>query len=142
MEFEPVIYPKEVIPGVLDEFYPLLELSAKESFGMLTADHLAQMLRQGDATAFAMRKGEKVVLLVVADFVYYSTFKSMRVLALAGSHLEEAAKFLPALEAWAITQGAVEIEGWCRPGMERFHQRFGLKKRVTLMVKDLRGKLQ
>lgn len=138
----PVVYRTEDIPAVLDLLDPFLQRSADESFGMADLDYLQKMLLSGNAHAFAMvRQGMPVFVIVVA-MVEYATFRSARILACAGENLRGASQYFDALAAWALTQGAVEIEGWCRPSMVRFAKRFGWRPRVQIIIKDLRGKLQ
>ena len=49
---------------------------------------------------------------------------------------------LDALEAWALTFGAVEIEGYCRPAMARLTRRLGWKFKLMIVSRDLRRRLQ
>lgn len=121
---------------------PMIERGLRHARGTMLLDEFRVMLLNGSATCFATIKYARIELMLVVLPVDYATYRVARILACSGRGLKEAAQFLDALEAWALTQGCVEIEGWCRPAMVRMAQRLGWQPKFTIISRNLRGKLQ
>jgi len=136
------VYKSETIPLVWDEMEALLLPGFESAGGMVTSADVYKWLVNRDAVAFATVRDEKIVAVIVVTKVNYSTYSAARIVACAGKGLKEAAKFLDALEAWAFTQGCVEIEGWCSKSMARLARRCGWEEKLTMIYRDIRRKLQ
>lgn len=141
-KLEPIRYTPEMIPHVWGALAPMLERSLRHARGTMVLDEFREMLLDGSATCFATVKEARIELMLVILPVDYATYRVARILACSGKGLKEASQFLDALEAWALTQGCVEIEGWCRPAMVRLTQRLGWQPKFTIVSRNLRGKLQ
>lgn len=137
----PFRYEPDAIPLAWEELEPFIERSIEESFGMLTTKLIYEMLVRDQATAFATIRDGAIECVLILMMIDYTTYRSARIIALGGKNLKAAYKFVDALEAWAFIQGAVEIEGWCRPSMERLVRRLGWHKRVSIVVRDMRSKM-
>lgn len=130
------------IPAAMDDLRPFLELSAKESKGMISASGLERMLLESEAVAFATIREHEIEAVLVLTIVEYDTYKAARVIACAGKSLIEASKFLDALGSWALTMGAIELEAWCRPAVENLLLKLRWEHKVSIVTYDLRRKLQ
>lgn len=125
-----------------DRYEHLVVDSVAHSKGTLTVAGVAEALQNGSACAMGTERNGEVVMILVARIVEYETFNSARIVAMAGRNLREAHKFMHLLEEWAFAQGAVELEGWCRPAVQRLLQRMGWKHKFSIMTYDLRRRLQ
>lgn len=141
-KLEPAIYSAESIPHIWEWLSPFIQSSLRYAQGTMTLEEFRLLLERGEATCFAtVREGQPVLVLVIIP-VSYATYKVARVIALAGREVKAAMQFFDALEAWALTQGCVEIEGWCRPAMVKFTRALGFKQKFAIISRDLRGRLQ
>lgn len=109
---------------------------------MLSAEHLYDWLVHEHATAFATVKNGRLVAVLIVMTVNYSNYRVARIIACGGKDLRGAMEFVDALEAWAFTQGCVEIEGWVLEPMRRLSKWLGWKTKRTIIYRDLRRKLQ
>lgn len=130
------------IPAYWDSIEPFIARSVEHSNGQVTCEQIRDMLETAQATAFLTMRGQKIIAVLVVRLAYYASYTSARIIACAGSELKAAHKFIDCIEAWALTQGAVELEGWCRPAMIRLTQRMGWTVKTTIVARDLRRKLQ
>lgn len=138
----PVIYPSEAIPSIWEEMEGVLAICETVSNGMITTKLIHRWLLDGDAVAFGILKDEKLLSVLVVMPVQYATYKVARVIAYAGKNFIGTMQFIDALEAWALMQGCVELEGWCREEVVKLVSRYGWKPTLTIVSRDLRRKLQ
>ena len=139
---EPYVYRPELIPLVWDEMEAVLMPCFEATNGMLNSKQVYEWLMQEHAVAFAtVRNGRLAAVLVVLK-VNYASYSVARIIACAGKDLKGAMQFIDALEAWALTQGCVEIEGWCLKSAARLVRRYGWKDKLTIVTRDLRRRLQ
>jgi hypothetical protein len=138
----PYLIGRELIPEVWDQLEPMIKRSCDRSQGMASVDQILGMLLAGEAVCMGVSENGQPMLVIVATVVQYPVYCAARVIALAGKNLKEAAKHFSVLEDWALSQGAVEIEGWCGPAIARMHYRNGAKHKVSIVTWDLRSKLQ
>lgn len=96
----------------------------------------------GYYSTFVTLRNGKIELVLVVTLCEYATYNAVRIVAMAGKGLKDAAQFLPELEAWALTQGAVQLEGWCRPSVSRLLRSVGFETPFAMCIRDLRRKLQ
>ena len=141
-ELDAKAFTQSEIEKYWEELEPFVQKSIDVSDGDITLDAVKYLLATGSATAFATILNGKFQAVLVVDIVLYSTYRSARILCCAGRKLKEAMKFIGALEVWALSHEAVQIEGWCRPGVVRLVRRLGFIPRRTSVVYDLRRKLQ
>lgn len=132
----------EFLPMMWPELEQMLHRSVEYHQGTLSLKTIYEWLTNGHASAFVVTKDNRIQLVMILNIVTYSSFKAVRIAACAGKNLKESMKFIHELECWALTQGCVEIEAWCRPAMVRLVQRFGWMPRSTIVTRDLRRKLQ
>src|SRR3990167_6585269 len=112
------------------------------SNGMITTELLHRWLLEGDAVAFAILKDDRMLSVLIVMPVAYATYKVARVVAFAGKNFIGAMQFVDALEAWALMQGCVELEGWCREEVVKLVSRYDWKPKLTIVSRDLPRKLQ
>lgn len=120
----------------------LLLPSVKASSGMTSIEELHKKLEVGIANCIVFIQGNRIELAVVLDAVQYFSYRSARIIAIGGSKVTQAMEFMPTIESWCLTEGCVEIEGWCNSTLERFWRKRGAKRKVVMMTWDLRRKLQ
>ena len=139
---KPYVYLAEQIPLAWEALEPFMQRAVAAGRGEITVEVIYQMLVNQEALAFVTLEGDKVEAMLVVRLIDYSTYRAARIIACSGRRLAEAMQFIDALEAWALTQGAVEIEAWCRPAMTRLVRRFGWQPKLAIVSRDLRRKLQ
>lgn len=138
----PHVFEPSQIEAIWPELEPFILASVEKSFGMQTVNQVHDLLLKGHAHAFCTMRDNRLVMVLVVRLIEYATFGAARIIACAGKELKEATQFISALEAWALTQGAVELEGWCRPAVARLVRRLGWRTKVEMVTLDLRRKLQ
>jgi hypothetical protein len=138
----PQVYGRDNIAVVWEEVEPLLQKSVEVSRGMITLERIKNLLAQEEAVAFCTLRDNKVQAVLVTQIIQYCSYRSARIIACAGRELRGAMEFISVLDAWAMSQGAVEIEGWCRPEMVRLTRRLGWKEKFVCVTRDLRRTLQ
>ena len=141
-EAEPFVYGRENIPHIWPELEALLLPCFEETKGMLDSASVYEWLTCGWATAFAVVENGRLITALIVMPVDYSTYRCARVVACGGTDLRGATRFIDALEAWALTQGCVELEAWCRPVVARLIHGFGWNQKLIILNRDLRRKLQ
>lgn len=141
-ELDAKAFLKEDLEKYWEELEPFIQKSVDVSEGDLTVDFVKTMLFAGHATLFATLQDNRIQMVIVVEVVAYATYRSARIICCAGRKIKEALRYIEALEVWALSYGAVQIEGWCRPAVVRFLRRLGFKPGRTMMVRDLRRKLQ
>lgn len=141
-ELKRYFFSPEEIPAVWPEMDDLLQSSIRYSHGTLTSESLHAALLENRAKAICTIRDNRLALVLIVSPIHYATYSSMQILACSGSGLKEAMQHIDALEAWALTQGCVEIEAWCRPAMVRLSRRLGWQQKTVIVSRDLRRKLQ
>lgn len=141
-ELQARVYRPDEIEGAWSLLEPFIERCTRISNGRLSTELTKVALLNGWACAMATYRGEKLELVLVVEIVNYPALTVARVVAIAGRGLKESARFLDALDAWAFTLGAVEIECYCRPAMARLIRRFGWRTEDVRLTRNLRRKLQ
>lgn len=121
---------------------PFVASSVRHSFGTVTVEGIRKMLFEKQVTAGVLLENDKFVSVFVFHVVPYETYKSVRIIAAAGKRMEEAFKRVDVLITWALSHGASEIEGWCRPSMVRFLRRYGFKPRLSMVTLDIKRSMQ
>jgi len=130
------------VPVLWELLEPLLARAVQHGRGMVTCEGMRELLFQGVARAFILLEDDQIRAIFVAKPVCYDKYRAVRIIAAAGRGMKHAMAQLHVLEAWALTLEAVEVEGWCRPAMERLLRKYGFKYKATIVSLDLRRKLQ
>ena len=134
---------KESLDALWPELVPLMEKAMEVWPGQLSLEGLYKGILSGHLSAFCTYRGENLRLITILCLVHYAGYSAARVILCAGEGLHEAAAAnIDALDAWALTQGAVEIEAWVRPVMQRYLQDYGYEYKAAIVSRNLRGKLQ
>lgn len=143
-ELRGCLHAADHIPLVWDQLEPLIERSIRAGRGEITTEVIYAMLVNGHAVAFTAHRDEKVEIVLVVRPVPYSSYTVVRIIACAGRGLKDALPLMDGVEAWALSQGAVELEAWCRPAMTRLLKspKMGWSGKFEVLSKDLRRKLQ
>jgi hypothetical protein len=141
-ELTPWVFTQEQIAPSWEELEVFIARSVEKSKGTITVAAIQESLLAGHATAFATARNGKFEAVLVVRIVDYLHYRAARIIACAGKNLREAKPFAESFEAWALTQGAVEIEAFCRPAVSRLLRYFGYEIKFNLVSKDLRRKLQ
>lgn len=137
------IFTREDLHLIWEELQPFLMSSIEQSPGW-TLEALQKVITDGDAVVFTLFKKERLVWMIVAQFINYPMYRAARIIAHAGVDFKKATEFNQILEDWASMGGAVELEGCCADErvVRLVGRAPGWKKKYTVMSKDLRGKLQ
>lgn len=141
-ELQPYVYHPSLIPAVWDELEAMLHRSFEHAKGTIDPKQVYKWLCDEDAVAFATTREGRLEMAMVVMKVDYAQYSVVRIIACAGKNLKGAMNFVYALEAWALTQGCVELEAWCRPAMVRLTRRLGWEPKFMIVSRDLRRKLQ
>ena len=136
------VFTNEQIPLVWEQIEPFIEKSVEASQGTITTRMIYDMLCEGSAVAIGTADGTEIKLVTVLRRIEYANYSAARIIAMAGTGLREAHRFIEAVEAWAISLDCVELEGWCRPAVTKLLRRLGWKPKFTIVTRDLRRKLQ
>lgn len=135
-------------PRAIDDAWPslapMLAEALKEGYGEIEVEDLYRLLKEGAVTAFVVSEADIPQLVFVVEQAFTPRYSFVNVIAIAGRNLKASLVFLPALEHWALSMGAVEIRGWVHEQQYRLYRRLKMpfKKIYTIISHDLRGKLQ
>lgn len=140
--YEGRIYQPSEIADNWDELAPFFVKCERVSGGRLTMEKARERLQEGWGVLMSTVFQGKIELVVVVELTEYPGYKAARIVWIAGRNAKEALHFLDALEVWALTYGAVEIEGYCRPAMARLTRRLGWEYKLMIVSRDLRRRLQ
>lgn len=124
-----------------DQAAPLIAKALKYADGELTVWDVKKLVQEGLMQLWIGYDGDEAETVMVTEISLFPAKKVVRVVALAGRiapylHVWELVK------EWAVMNGAVEIEAWCRPAMTRLLRRYGFTKRYEVVRCDLRRYLQ
>jgi hypothetical protein len=133
------------VMGLWSELEPLIKKALAAGYDELSAESIFAALCQGEMTAFVTVRKGKVEAVCVVEITQFPGFRAANVVCLSGRTVRAAAYFLPGLEAWVLSNQAVEIRGYCsNPALVRLYRQIGLPFRpaYTVLRYDLRRKLQ
>lgn len=136
-----LLYPEEV--EVLWELLePLFDRSVRVSQGTMSLEGLRMSLLKGHVQGIVVLDGDSILSVFAARIIEYETYRACRIIAAAGIRMREAMERLEILTTWALAHDAVEVEGWCRPGMARLLRRYKFRTKFELVSLDIRRTLQ
>lgn len=78
----------------------------------------------------------------VTEIVNYPRKKVCRIVLLGGVSFEEWKHLLVDLENWALMNGCIDLDAYCRPGMAKKTKALGFEESAVVVTKSLRGRLQ
>jgi len=133
---------KEEVEVLWEMLEPYIARSVRHSFGTVSVQGIRMLLMTGQATAIVMLENDHLIAVFAVMVIPYAYYKSVRVIAAAGRKMSEAMARIDVLITWALKQEATEIEGWCRPSVERMLKRYGFKHRLSIVTLDIRRSMQ
>lgn len=136
------VYSPEDIPFAWDLLEPFFQQAVDISEGRVSLSQIKGRLLEGSLTAFATCRKDQLELVWTAEISHYPSTTVARVFSLSGKNFKEAYRFIDALEAWALVQGAVALEAYCQPVMARLLRRFGWMHKYAIVTRDLRRRMQ
>jgi hypothetical protein len=117
-----------LIPAIFPKIRPLLEKGREYWEDYYTLKDIKLALIKGDFQLWVGVEGPDVKLMAISTIVIYPRSVWLRIPFISGERVRDAVYFLPTIESWAKTRGAVGIEGYStsRLGWERImkHSRF------------------
>lgn len=113
------------IPAIFPKIRPLLEKGKKYWQDYYTLKDIKLLLIKGDFQLWVGVEGPEVKLVAITTLVVYPRSVWLRMPFVAGERVTDAVYYLPAIQAWARSHGAVGIEGssTSRLGWERIMKR-------------------
>lgn len=139
-----VLQPSQV-PGMWPLIEPLIERALDASFNEIVSANIFVCLLQGTMTAFVVECEDEVQVVCVVEEMRFPQYSVAHIVVLAGSDYRSVKHFQPALEAWALAMGAVEIRGTVQSeAAVRLFRREApdFKRGYTILRLDLRRNLQ
>lgn len=138
-----VLTPGEV-QALWPEMEPMVLRALEKGLNEITAENIYEFLREGRLAAFVAFRADQLETVAVVEQCYYPSYSVINVVCLAGSNLQDALYFLPALQQWALAVGAIEIRASVQTGMLRLLEKLNAPFHpIYLVVRcNLRGKLQ
>jgi hypothetical protein len=139
-----VLDPREIV-GMWPWIGPLIEKVVEASLKEYAAEDVFRALLAGHMTAFVAEQGGEVRMVCVMEMQHFPQFDVANILIMAGKDFKAVRHFQPALEAWALAMGAVEIRGWMltesRARLFR-HLAPDFRRGYVMLRHDLRRSLQ
>lgn len=141
-ELDLYVFTSEEAQKYWDEIEPFIMRSVAVSFGTLSLTDVYSGLCNSNYVAIATLRDNLFTAVMVVRRIDYSTYSSLRIVAISGRNLRAAFDWLPDIEQFGGRLGAIEFEAWCRPSMVRLLRRWGWTPKLTQMVKPFRRILQ
>lgn len=137
MRVKPWLISTDQVAGAWPAVKHFVERALADGPGRITADDVEEQLRAGGMQLWTLitSEGEPEVLAVlVTEIIDYPRKRVLDLAFMAGDRMELWLAALPALEAWAVTQGIEQIQIQGRPGWERVT---GYPRTAVVLCKDL-----
>lgn len=134
----------EHINDAWEHIGPEFERALQYARGELSIVDVYKQLVTGMMQAWEIVEEDEPRLVFVTEIVNYPQYRAVRIVLAAGRGLKNAREFQRNFEAWALSNGCLEIECCCRPSMVRFLKRIypEFAPVYTVLRKNLRGGLQ
>lgn len=113
--------PNNLIPAIFSKIRPLLEKNREYWEDYYTLKDLKIALIKGDFQLWIGVEGPDIKLMAITTLVTYPRSVWLRMPFVAGERVRDAVYYLPTIETWAKSHGAIGIEGYStsRFGWER-----------------------
>lgn len=119
-------YIKTYWPDVERCIQPVVDHAARGEF---TVSDLKTLCEERRAFCAVVMDGEKVILSVVFEFIYYPRITACNIIAMGGERFDEVAKsFFVTFKSWCYGMGVTVIEASCSSVMSRLLRRYGFDK--------------
>lgn len=128
---------EEDVEYFFDQAAPLLQKALKYADGELTVWDIKRLIGKGLMQLWLGVQQGEVETVMVTEIADYPAKRIVRVVALAG-RISPYLHVFEMIKEWAVVNGAVELEAWCRPAMSRLLRRYGFSKRHEIVRCDLR----
>lgn len=116
---------------------PFLDRWVASCHGELTTESIFNSALAGLMHVFIFTAEGDIKLVAVTEFVQYAKKKALRLVAVVGENARVTLKFMPAIEQWAVANGADCLEAWAAPHAEKYVEKLGLTPVYKLMRKSL-----
>lgn len=117
---------------VLDEwplFEPLIEEGLQYGYGEKTTQDILNSILEERSQLFVAVSKDGVESLMVTSLIIYPQYKVVFIETMAGRGFIEYARFFwDSFTAWARANGAIAVEGACRPAVTRLLRRLKMRK--------------
>jgi hypothetical protein len=127
----------EQLPAVASWLLPLYDKAIAHSKGDWTLEDALRLFVNSQHLLYLLYDNGCVIAFIQGQFVYYPQ-RTVFLVTLAAGKLLQYADSIKTLESTVAAQGAVEIEAWCRPSMERLLRRMGFKHKYNVVRKPIR----
>lgn len=121
---------------------PMLEKAIEHNHQELTLVDVANMIVEEKSQLWVIIHNRQPKAACVTEIIQYPRKKVCRIVLLGGTSFEEWKDILIDLENWALMNGCIELDAYCRPGMARKAKVMGFEEGAIVMTKNLRGRLQ
>jgi hypothetical protein len=105
--------------------------------GEMSVTDILACLAKGTMQLFIVQKGQKVLFVMLTEFVQYSQKFVLRVIGVAGEKMILTRRFIPAFEQWAKDCGASEIETYATADTVFWNKALGYNEQAVMMCKRL-----
>jgi len=128
----------QLIPDLWRFAEPYIKRALDHTFGELRPQDLQQLCATESAQLWMVSKGKRIVGAGTTQIVVYPTFKSCRIITLAGSEFDEWKDYAYAyLAVWARARGCGSVEAYVRKGFVPKLLEIGFKHRYSVVHKEL-----
>ena len=127
------------IDDIWTDVEPHLERCVPHSEGELETEDFHQLLANGEMQLWLAMEDEEILAAMVSQIVSYPRKRILRIIAIGGGEMDRWHPFLPALEEWALENGATALECWGRKGWLRVLDDW--KCSYHVLTKDLKSRM-
>ncbi len=129
------------VEEVVASIAPLLKKALKHAKGEIDLWSVLEHIKNEHMQLWIGRVDGEVQIVVVTEIQQYPLKRVVRLVAVAGK-VQPFMEMWERIQGWAVMNGAVEIEVWCRPAVTRLLRRLNFKKVHDIVRLDLRRKMQ
>lgn len=126
-------------PELLNEYWDRAAIHfepvvAEAARGEFIVKDIKRLCDENRALIAVVLDGDKVILAMAFEFIFYPRMTACNIIALGGSRLEESAnQFFITFKEWLYGIGVTVIEASCSSVMSRLLRRYGFAKTYEVM---------
>lgn len=131
-------------PGMIQSYWPEVErciqpVIDQAARGEFLTEDIKRLCDERRAFCAVVMDGEKVIMAVAFEFIFYPRMTACNIMALGGERLNEVANtFFITFKTWLYGMGVTVIEASCSSAMSRLLKPIGFEKTYEVVRYEVR----
>lgn len=132
------VTPEHIVPALQAFAREFDRALIEHSEGERTIQDYFDLLVASRAQLWVAAEPGKLVAMAITRLVDYPQFRRLSFDLLVGKDLAKLFPLFDHIAAWAVREGAQQVEAWVRPGLRRALEPLGFRRSYEIVVKDLK----